>query len=257
MVSLRELIKASKSNLPVTVRHEKWLVENPNANYSAKALEFAALVLSNELGGSRRRERMFRASGLSYCDRRRVMHFMGMQEKKTIDSHLSNIFHTGNFIHLKWQMAGLTEGWLMEAEVPADNPELGLGGTLDGVLFDYSGLEVKSINERGYKGVMTYGVKQDHYKQVQGCMLLRPDIDRFSVIYENKNTGDWREFRVERDESFIEGLRLEIAALRESAEKGPLPAILSDCKQETGSTYRNCPFKEQCFGATHAKLRTA
>lgn len=256
MATLRDLMRATKQDLPITVRHEQWLIDNSNATYNEKALEFATLVLSHDVGGARRRERMFRASGLSYCDRRRVLAYMGMQERKIADSHLSNIFHTGNFIHLKWQMAGLTEGWLAEAEVPADNREIGLGGTLDGILCDGSGFEAKSINERGYKGVLTYGIKKDHYKQVQGCMLLRPDIKKFSLLYENKNTGDWREFRVERDEEAIEAIRKEIGELRKAAETGPLPPVRSDCAAGEGTFFRQCPFREECRAATHAKVRT-
>ena len=37
----------------------------------------------------------------------------------------AQIFHNGNFMHLRWQMAGLTAGWLKDAEVPVPANDLG------------------------------------------------------------------------------------------------------------------------------------
>lgn len=247
MATLKDLIKASKTDLPITVRHEKWLTENPNATYSDAAIEFANLALTKAVGGGRKRGSMFRASGLGYCERQRVFKFMKQPERDTIDSHLANIFHTGQFIHLKWQMAGLTEGWLAQAEVPADDEILRFGATLDGILFDGSGFEAKSINSRGYRIVMDSGPKLDHLKQVHGYMMLREDIEKFSILYENKDTGDWREFRVERNQQMIDEVRSEIERLNNHIKTQKLPPIRPKCLEQTGMEYRNCAFRDNCL----------
>lgn len=247
MATLKDLIKASKTDLPITVRHERWLTENSNATYNDAAIEFANRALAKEVGGGRKRGATFRASGLGFCERQRVFKFMRQPERNTIDSHLANIFHTGQFIHLKWQMAGLTEGWLAEAEVPADDKELNFGATLDGILFDGSGFEAKSINERGYRIVMDSGPKLDHIRQVHGYMMLREDIERFSILYENKNTGDWKEFRVERDQSIIDSVRAEIKRLNNYVTTKNLPVIQPKCLEQTGLEYRNCAFRDNCL----------
>ena len=143
-MSLRKLLASSE--LPITVAHEQWLARSHNADYSQEALEFAGKVLSHEVGGARSRNTRFRSSAVGSCARRQVLKAIGVSEKSTIDGKLANIFQTGNFLHLKWQMAGLTAGWLAEAEVSADAPDLNFGGTLDGILDDGSGFEFKSIN---------------------------------------------------------------------------------------------------------------
>ncbi len=174
---------------------------------------------------------------------------IGLEEKKEVDSRLSTIFATGNMMHLKWQMAGLTEGWLSEAEVVADRDDLSFGGTLDGINWDGSGLEYKSINDRGYNMVTSAGEpKQMHIDQVHGYFILRDDIDRFSVIYENKNTGDWREFLVRRDDKKVDEITKELLIINEHISGEKLPPVLRKCQERDGAEYRNCPFKDECLG---------
>lgn len=246
MAGLRDLIRATQQDLPITVRHERWLAANSNATYSQAALEFAAKALAHDVGGARKRNRTFRASGLSSCERKRILQYLRVPEREQVESKTANIFHTGNFVHLKWQMAGLTEGWLVEAEVPHDSEELNFGSTFDGILYDGSGCEIKSINSRGYSNVMTYGPKPEHIMQVHGYMLLRPDIDKFSILYENKDNQEWREFRVQRSEAIIATVTEEIARLNGYLRDQELPPMLGPCVEKTGYTYRGCAFRDNC-----------
>lgn len=245
MSSLRQLLRAAKQDLPITVRHERWLAAN-DADYTEDALAFAQRALAREVGGGRNRRRLFRASGMGGCLRQRLFTYLGVEGQRDITSGLANIFNTGHFLHLKWQMAGLTEGWLAKAEVPVENEELLLGGTMDGVLYDGSGFEFKTINSYGFKGVTANGPKAEHILQTHAYMLMN-DMDAFSVVYENKDTGDWREYRVRREETAMAKVREEIDALHGSLERKELPVILDGCASKSTSQYRNCPFRGSCL----------
>lgn len=243
-MKLSEIIRAVQSDLPITMKHEQWLTKNSNPVYSKDALEFAREALA---GTFQNRKRMrFRASSVGMCQRKRTFAALGMQEPQTIDSKLANIFHTGNFLHLKWQMAGITAGWLRAAEVALDKPEINFGGTLDGVLEDGSGFEFKTINSRGHTFTWK-DPKPIHVRQVHSYMYLNPEIDKFSIVYENKDTAEWRELRVNKDPEIIKNIDREIMHLNQAWEEQKLPPVLDQCAQRTGTEYRNCPFRDVCL----------
>lgn len=245
-MSLKDAIKAVNNDLPITIRHERWLTENANPKYSDRALLFAADQLKGISGSQRLRKKMFRASAAHDCARKQVFKYLGMPARDEIESRLSNIFATGNFLHLKWQMQGLTEGWLTECEVPVDRPELNAGGTMDGVLYTGGGFEFKTINDRGYGKVTSFGPLEGHLAQTDNYMYLG-DLDHFSIVYENKNTGEWREFRVGRDENRMRDAKEGFERLNEHLANKTLPKILSDCQIQEGTTYRQCAFRDICL----------
>lgn len=244
MSSLKNLLRAAKNDLPITVRHERWLTKN-TTTYSPEALNFAAQALGNEVGGGRNRRRLFRASGMGGCLRQRVFTYLGVPGQKEITSGLSNIFHTGHFLHLKWQLAGLTEGWLSKAEVPVENEPLLLGGTMDGILYDDSGFEFKTINSWGFKKVHQDGPKPEHVLQTHAYMLMT-EMDAFSVVYENKDTAEWREFRVRKDPTALAKVQEELDTLHGSLDRQELPPVLPACAAGEGMQFRNCPFRLIC-----------
>jgi hypothetical protein len=243
VVSLKHLIQAAE--MPVTIRHERWLAQDYKP-FSDQALDFSRLALSKEAGGGRRRTAMFRASGSGTCRRRQMFRVISMPGRYEIDPKLASIFMTGDFVHLKWQMAGLTAGWLDQAEVAWDSPELNLGGTLDGILDDGSGLEIKSINTRGFSMVNKFGADPKHLRQVHSYMKLT-EIDTFSIVYEDKNTQDYREFRVRKDPEIMASVEQELDELNESLQTRTLPQVLPLCQSRDGSEYRNCPFRDTCL----------
>ena len=249
MPSLADLINASNNDLPVTMRHERWLLEG--SKVSKQAAKTAQKILSGELGSARTREPLYRASSLGYCLRRQVFSRIatkaGLVKKEPQDGKLANIFLTGNFLHLKWQMAGLSAGYMSDVEVPVDRPEMGYGGTMDARLFDGSGFEYKSINSRGYAMVTDRRQPTDqHLRQVHAYMILA-EIDEFSVVYEDKNTQEWKEFRVGRDIQTEDSVRQEMRLLTDAYLQKRLPEVLPDCVKKIGNEYRNCPFREVCL----------
>lgn len=243
-MKLSEIIRAVQSDLPITMRHEKWLAHNSDPKYSKEAVAFAQEALSGTY--TYRPRMLFRSSGVGTCARRRMFAAAGVAEERSVEPKLANIFHTGQFLHLKWQMAGLTEGWLKEAEVVADDPALQFGGTLDGILHDGSGFEFKTINSRSHNFTWK-DPKPEHVRQVHAYMYLRRDIERFSIIYENKDTAEWREMRVEKDPRLIKDIDREVGLLQQSYEERKLPPVLDECKGKAGTKYRQCPFREICL----------
>lgn len=244
MASLSQLIRSVQQDLPITVKHEQWLAQNSNPTYSPEALDLARKVLSGEV--MNRKRMLFRSSSTGFCERRRIIAALGIEEPPLEDSKLVNIFHNGNFLHLKWQMAGLTAGWLAEAEVVADDPSINFGGTLDGILCDGSGFEFKTINDRGHMGTWM-DPKPLHVKQVHAYMVLRPDIEKFSIVYENKYTSEWREMRVQKDPKILRQVNNELGSLLEYWEERKLPPVLTDCRAKKGTEYRQCPFSGPCL----------
>lgn len=248
MTSLTQMIKSVQTDLPITMRHERWITANSDPIYSEEALLFAEKALAGEVGGKRSRQRLFRASGVGSCERKQLFTRIGVARAESVDSKLNNIFHTGSFLHLKWQMAGLTEGWLKYAEVVAERPDLGIGGTLDGIQDDeITGFEFKSINSRGYGFVMDHGPTDKNLEQVDTYFLLREELERFSVVYENKDTGDWREYLVRRDEARVAAARERVEKLVARLENRSLPPVLPLCQTKEGSEYRQCPYRDRCL----------
>lgn len=247
-MSLRELIRAVQQDLPITVRHERWLVANANPVFSPRAIEFASKALAGEVGGKRSRKPGFRASGMGKCPRARVFARIGTEGlAEQYDSTLSNIFFTGNVMHLKWQLAGLTEGWMVDAEIPMHSDEHDLGGTADGLVYDGSLFEFKTIYNRGYQWVLGNGPNPEHLRQVGAYKILNPDLSAASIVYENKNTGEWREFRVYFTDVVMEPVHRELGMLRAAVRDRELPETKDACRMRTGTEYRRCPFRDVCL----------
>ena len=245
-MKIKEMIRGADK--PITPRHEKWLASNPNPVYSKKALEFAQTVLSGQVGSNRDRDTRFRSSGQGQCERKQLFAAKKFPGNNSIDSDLANIFANGNFLHLKWQMAGLTEGWLATAEFPVDSKTHSFGGTLDGIVFDGSLFEFKSINTRGFANVCEYGPKKDHIRQAHGYMWLA-NLSAVSFVYEDKGAASdaWREFRVERDEKIVAEVVESIERMETHLKEDTMPEPLKDCLDRTGYVYRHCPFRDICL----------
>jgi hypothetical protein len=243
-VKLSKLIASIKAELPVTPRHEKWLNENPNAEYSPEAKSF----LAYEIGKKQRdRSAAFSASGATTCPRRRLLSFLGLPEDTKFNSRTISIFHNGTYMHLRWQMAGISAGWLAQPEVFATQPTYRIKGSLDGILDTGEGLELKSINSNGFNWIMgAEKPKAAHLGQVGSYFVMLPDIEAFSVIYENKDTQDYKEFLIRRSPEVVKPALEELTRLNEHVENQTFPEVKDLCWAKQGSEYLQCPFKEVC-----------
>lgn len=240
---LSQLITSIQRALPVTPRHEKWLSENPNLSYTERAKAW----LATEVGKvGRDRSASFSASSMGMCQRKRIFGYLGIPESRTLDGRTTTIFHNGTWMHLRWQMAGLSAGWLAQPEVPSAAPDLRLKGTLDGVLDTGEGLELKSINSNGFSYVMSaQEPKRAHIAQV-GAYFVATDLDAFSLIYENKDTQDYKEFVIERTPTLVEVTRIELEKLNEYVVREELPEVKDLCWAKKGTEYLQCQYREIC-----------
>jgi hypothetical protein len=243
-VRLTKLIASIKSELPVTPRHEAWLADNPNATYTDEAKSF----LAEEVGKPQRdRSAAFSASGATICPRRRLFSYLGVPEGTKFNTRTIQIFHNGTFMHLRWQLAGISAGWLATPEAFATHEGLRVKGSLDGILDTGEGLELKSINSNGFNWVMSaQAPKLAHQGQIGTYFVMLPEIDAFSVIYENKDTQDYKEFLIKREKGPVTAARIELEVLNEHVDHRKLPEIKDACWAKQGSEYLQCPFREIC-----------
>jgi len=229
-------------NLVVSRRHEDWLTKYDQPVYSQRALAFAHEQLSKP---GRVRMGTVSASSLGDCHRYQQFTYLGLP-KLPNDAKTALKFQNGAFMHLRWQMAGLSEGWLVEAEVPVRDRERGLQGTMDGVLYDESILELKSINAHGFSGVMTFGPKHEHLFQMATYMVCTKRT-KGVFIYENKDTQEYTEIVVNADEVPLEEAMVQARTLWQGIEATNLAEPLEKCIDRTGWKYQSCPFRDRCL----------
>lgn len=238
------MIKHTRPQLVVSPRHEEWLRLNSNPVYSPEALEFGRKAMAAQ-ANQRDRTGTFSASSLESCGRRQQFTYLGMPELPP-STKLAGIFQNGTFMHIRWQMAGLTEGWLSEAEVPISENSMKLSGTMDGLLYEDSVLELKSINTNGFNQVQTFGPKVGHIMQVCSY-LLATDREKGVIIYEDKNTQEYSEHIVELDEDLIMNVTIRNEWLWQLTGKQELIEPLDKCMAGEGYQYNGCPFRDRCL----------
>lgn len=240
-MKLTQLLEAHKNELTITPRHEAWLAANPNASYSDEAKQF----LAAELGKPQRdRTKSFSASGAGSCMRARQFQFLGLPQRPYRTS-LIQVFHNGTYVHLRWQAAGLSEGWLKAAEVPLDSPEFMLKGTMDGLTYKDQGLEIKSINSNGFRNVMAHGPKRAHLYQITSYILAGGPKD-WVVLYEDKDTNEYKEFNFTPDDKLQYAVRHEQELLVEKTQDNYLVDLKDECWAKQGTEYLQCPFRDIC-----------
>jgi hypothetical protein len=123
---------------------------------------------------------------------------------------------------------------------------LQLRGHTDGVIYDGSMLEVKSINDRGFTYVYKNGIKDDH--RLQGASyLMMADKEAMSFIYENKNSAEWYEMRYYRNEKDEQQVIDEQELLVEAWETKIMPKPLPACLRREGFAYNYCSFRDVCL----------
>lgn len=190
------------------------------------------------------REGGFSASSAGTCPRRQQFIYLGLKPKP-FDQKIDNVLANGEYVHLRHQVFGLVAGYIEEVEVPVSIPDWNLRGTMDGVLCNGEGLEIKSINTHGYSGINTYGPKDPHLNQVNTYMWAT-GMKAFRIIYEDKGTNLTKEFKVERDEKIIDGIKRRTEQLLKATERNELIEMQSACVDPNSSEFRNCQFNHIC-----------
>jgi len=255
-MSLRNVLKSHARNggeLLVTPRYEQYLSRTNNILVDEEVAEF----IKKELITPERNRRMtFSASSRGACPRAQVFQFTSIQPVERMNSQLYAIFHQGTFMHLKWQALLLSAGILREVEVSCRWDEMKMSGTIDGIgdvpvdhplreHHDEYGWELKSINDNGFRWVIERGPSQTHLLQIHAYMIAT-GIRIWSLIYENKNTQEWKEFVVHYDPDIAAKVESELTYLNEMVKRRELPPILEECKKRQGA-FKKCNFAHVCL----------
>jgi len=240
-----ETIKLADPGLVVSKRHEAWITELDHHMYSQRAIDFAQAQLGSV---GRKRSGTISASSLGECGRYQQFVYLGMP-KLLPDAKNAAKMANGSFMHLRWQMEGLTEGWLSHAEVPLDKNVFGLSGTMDGLLYDDSILELKSINTNGFSRVVTFGPLIPHLFQMATYMMCS-GIDKGVFIYENKDNQEYKEIVVTPNDVDFEETRIRAEWMWGSTVTKKLHEPLGKCIDREGWEYNSCPFRDRCLSIT-------
>jgi hypothetical protein len=237
-----ETVAHTAPDLVLSRRHEDWIIENDHPVYSHKALALAAHELAKK---DRVRRGTLSASSLGECERYQQFVFIGMP-KLPMDAKNAAKVTNGAFMHLRWQMEGLTAGWLAQAEVPVKSDAYHLMGTMDGVLYEGSILELKSINSNGFRRVASFGPLHPHLFQMATYMLCSAK-DKGVFLYENKDTQEYTEIVVDPEDLPMTEVLIKAEKMWESTQRKVLSEPLSDCMDKKGWKYASCPFRDRCL----------
>jgi hypothetical protein len=230
------------TELLVSARYEAWMAENANPVYSEEALQFVRDQLS---AVPRVRKGTISASSLGSCRRRQQFTFLGMPQLPP-SPKTAAIFQNGTMMHIRWQMAGITEGWLTAPEVPVPQNQYRLSGTMDGVLYEGSIVEFKSINTDGFRNVMSFGLKHEHL--IQGATYaLCTGREKVSFIYEDKNTQEFKEIVKTVEELPMAEASMSAQITWDEIDHNTLAEPLDECLAGEGWRYTSCPYRKTCL----------
>jgi hypothetical protein len=247
VTSLKALINAARSgeDLIVTGPHYRWIrMLESQQIYSPEAIAHALKVFLRLY--KKQRSGRISASMLGGCPRAAVFSFAGAPQAAP-DPGSQEIFDHGSVGHLKWQMEGLTLGYMKKAEVWVEDKDLRVGGSMDALLSNDDVFELKTCAPSVFRKVVAENLwpKAEHIPQVDGYMLLR-DAPYASLVYEDRSYGGFHEFRMERDAVREAALLRRLRILNRYIDEDDLPPMLPDCEQKTGPTYRQCFFRVHC-----------
>lgn len=255
MPTLKGLLEeaAKGHQLMVVGPHTQWLETPENDRlYTEAAITF----VTDAMAGKYKKARPGRLSpsGLGDCQRRVLFSYAGAPALgENPDTH--ELFGLGNWGHYKWQAEGLSMGWLAQAEVWQHRPELNMGGSLDGVLEDDSIFELKTTRSFIYNRIVSRErtPKWEHLLQLHGYLALT-ERNWASLVYEDRDSGNYHEYRIERDQKIDTQLHQRLDRLNDHISDDTLPVMLDDCELRQGKIYHSCPFRKYCPTATQITL---
>lgn len=271
-MSLAELAQKQGLALPVTA----WVEQHRagGLRITPDAIETVTEAMKADFGSGRRSDGSgrFRPSMIGNpCQRAQVLSYLGFPQRESVEIYVQ-MADAGSWLHYKWQAEGLSAGWLTDIEVQVEIPEWGLRGSVDGRCKDGSVFELKTVgNDKYYGRRGTKPVSEweqpvaEHIRQVDAYMFAT-GAQAASIVYVNRDSGAFREFRVNRDSDRMASLHEFVQEMIASIESKKLPVIqpgclrvmkgdvLDDCtKAEVAAWKRQhdwCDFHEVCGEAT-------
>lgn len=275
MGTASDIIKASQKALEdprlalhVTPAHYAWLARPRNEQeLSEAAIAHAMRVLRNEdvpePGNRFTGSRVDGHHGEDWsCHRKALFGYVHAPKLAIAPVNLDNM-NLGSWDHLAWQVEGLSAGWITSCETWLIDQETNYGAKDDGILDDGSLLELKFVKGTKYEQIRKgarYGVTVvkagptvGNLYQITGLMWLR-DIAYCSLVYVNRENGEFTEFRLARDVDRENSLMDILADLNDWVEIDELPPILPGCAAKSSAQYRGCEYREHCLSARTVSL---
>ena len=242
--SLLKQVQDGKTTGPVTRAMARW-----DGSLSEEAVRRVhELELVDITGDRSSGEGRFRGSLLGSCHRMQMLSHLGYLGEPPTEEGLG-MMNDGTQRHYWWQKVGLSAGFLTQIEAKAAYEPYLFGGQLDGEGEDAHGtygFELKTTNPVKFKkNRASGGVTADEYTrvmktgklltkhaiQVGGYFKARPDLERFSVVYEKRDFRvEWFEVVVTRDDvmGVTEDMFAKLLGYREAEEMPPVKAGYPD-----------------------------
>lgn len=133
------------------------------------------------------------------CDRYMYMAYNGMLLGNDIPPRIQRIFDVGGAFEERFEKYLNNVKLLVDRELSIKTENPPISGRIDFIVFpdDPVPVELKTIKQEEYKKLR--GPKPEHLLQLQ-LYLNMGNYKHGYVLYENKNTQDWKCFKLERDE---------------------------------------------------------
>ena len=267
----------------VLPRHLAWMqLPEERRAWSPEAVQFAYDVLAGKY--KKPRDRRISPSSLGdHCERLLLFGFGGWP-KEPFPIPNAEKMAAGEFHHLRWQMEGLSAGYMDMGEAWVHSEALRCGGSGDGRLADGSLFELKSTashlfdalrNQRGSALNYVMGMHTKHKLQMEAYWLVdevsaaeqgRPRLltDWGSLVYQD--AGDPQkllEFRLHSSPSRRAEVHRILEGLHDWIDLNQLPDMLDACRKAHFGTvgsevitdkeqviYARCPYRRSCPTAT-------
>lgn len=242
---------AAQGDLPITAGMARW--NEAGRPITADALARVHQVMLADIGGRADGSGRIRPSMIGdSCNRKKILSFLGAEANVFEDGQL-DIMEAGTWGHYRWQVRGLSGGFLTSIEHPAEDPSWLVKGSADGIIVDGSLFELKTTNSYTYDRVLKEGEPTWEHRMQCGAMLKSLGLDRASIVYEDRNfPARWHEFRwtLSEDDAIVFGLKMLRRDIRSSIRSKQLPLMLTECLDMKGAKYEGCQFRYSCPATT-------
>ena len=189
----------------------------------------------------------FSPSDTNDCARRMVYLLRGTEITPTFNARTLRIFGNGHGVHERiggyFDALGIT----ISKEEELWNPMPPIKAFLD-LKIDWHGtkiVEIKSISDAGFQYLLDFNKpKKDHYKQLQVYLRLTVCTQGY-ILYENKNTQEFKIFTVDYNEKFVDDLFEGYLEIYKYFMEGVLP--VRPARSKDSPKCRQCELQDLCW----------
>jgi hypothetical protein len=245
---LQQLVAVDHTPKPVTKGMYEWLDNGAKVTYAAaeRIMELVPCDIDNrgEVIKNSGKGRFRPSSIHNECDRFLALSYFGA-EQVPFDRRSYSYMSNGTWGHLRWQAAGLSQGFLTDVEYFISSKDFPIWGSMDGRKGSEYGFELKTTGSWPYRRVLEQGPSMSHLIQVNAYMLLS-GLKKFSIVYENRDSMDFHEFVVEKDDVIVASLKDRLSGILKRVEKKELPGMHHECVDMSGPRFNECQFRSVC-----------